>query len=241
MNSLKDFSVVIYSDRDKRDMIAIEGHPREQTQGLRYISFYLYREEFESIVNGKSSSANDIAHNFRAMGDHWTFYDLDFSREASGIMQVPYLTVNVPKFIQQLILTVAKRIWAMYHKAFDTNPSEAQYLDRVKLEFSQATRDRWVRLYGFGKGKVVLDIDPQVQERFDEHMKNDQFQKRIEYLKQIALNSTIAFFETGTVKISKDWDGYYWRALNPHGQQRMVGGLVNHSREPGKFDWSIHT
>ena len=244
MNTLKDFSITIYSDNDSynrvRDMISFDIKCNETDEpGLKSMWFFFSREEFESLVNGKSNSAIDGYHSLRAFGDLWTFYDMEWPRESKGVMKVPYFSIAFPQFIQELILKAAKRIWALYHQAFEMDP-EGRF-DRFRLDLPQAMRDRWVRLYGRGKGKVVLEVEPQVKERFDEHMTNEQFRQQIDYLKQVAQNMTIAFFETSKVVIQKDWDGYYFKEISPSGKVITVGGVVNHAREPGKFDWSTHT
>jgi hypothetical protein len=251
MNTIKSFKFSMWSDKRGYDMCCIEARNSslrssdlsvrdESETGLRYISFYMTREEFYSLVRGKSSSANDIGHNVRAYGDSWTFYDLDFPRATSGVMSVPFVRIDFPRFVQELLLTIATKAWSLYKQAF-ANGMEEYDMQRACIEFDQKTCDRFVRLYGSGKGKVVLNMSDETRENFNKDMENAQFRDRVEHLKRIALNSTRGFFDCASVRINGGDGDYYWVAGDPSGRTILNGGLILHSRDSANPEWSIHT
>lgn len=227
----------VYSD-GTREMCTVEAQMQEGSAGLRYISFYFTRQEFTDIVMGRSSSACDIGHNLRAFGDMWTFFDLDFPSKAEGVMQVPYVNLMVPKQAQLIMLKAAKRVWAGLKK----NPPENRYdAPRVSITLSQSWRDRMMRLYGVGKGKVQLDLRGVSELQLEKECQTESFKHAFERVKTIAQNSTRAYFQTATLYISKDREDYYWIARNPKGFTIMNGGIVNHSKDGDAPDWSCHT
>lgn len=237
MNSLKSMRMDIYADGD-REMCTIEARMPEGSPGLRYISFYMTRKEFTEIVMGRSNSATDIGHNLRAYGDVWTFYDLDFPSKAEGVMQVPYVNLQIPKQAQLILLKAAQRVWAGLKK----NPPVNRYsAPRISIELSLAWRNRMIRLYGVGKGEVQLDLRSITPLQLDKECQTESFKFAFERVQAIARNSTGAYFQSATLYLSKDReDDYYWTAINPKGMRIMHGSISNHGTSE-KPDWSIHT
>jgi hypothetical protein len=223
--------------------------PREseygRSLGLNYLSFYFTQKEFEDIFQQRTFSANDIGHNVRAAGEHWTFYDLEFSAKARGMLQVPFVVVEIPYIVQRILLRMVRRAWA---KCVPDG-------DRIEIVLPMVTRQRWLKTYGCGKGEAKLKFrewEDRVTTSAGEQVTKTQafmleceaaagekFKERVESLLTIARNQTIKRSETAHVEISKDWDGFYFQILRPDGKRTMNGGLINHGRD-GQHDWSIH-
>lgn len=232
MNTLKSMHIEVWSN-DGSQMLSFRGES-DSKPGLGYIWFVMFRREFESLVEGRISMAQDGNHKLDTMGACWTFLYMPVPSKSHGEMTVPYLRVEIPLFIQQLILRKAIHIW-------ESQKGIKGQTVKVIIELSQETRDRWVRKYGQGKGKVRWNIHKNLLARVEEHKSDEGFRNMLNRINQIALNRTEGWFDTAEVRLIKDLDGYWWSAINPKGQQVMNGTLVNHGARKGKFDWSLHT
>lgn len=282
MKNLMSLSFKVYSSIEGnsnttflRDMISIQAKVRdypenhvyymskdareeEESKGLYNISFYMTREEFTAIVEGRSESVTDITHNLRAVGELWTFYDLDFSTKNAGLMRVPFVNVSFPEFCQRVILKAARQIWKASKEHFEgfkaSYPKGLSYEQtdiiqaRHEIKLSQTRRDNWDRLYGCGKGNVEVIADEKTLDSIhndttESYEGERNFADMFGRLRTIALNNTNAFFQTAKLRIYKEYGGksYGWAAYRPNGNCTLNGGLVDYSREEGKHDWSIHT
>jgi hypothetical protein len=124
-------------------------------------------------------------------------------------------------------------------RAYGTDENRGE---KVTIEFSADYRARITRLYGQGKGVVDLKIEPETRARLDAIASEDKgFAQRLEQLERIARNTTRGFHERASLYIGKDWDGFFWSALDPRGRSVLVGGLINHAAKSGGHDWSLHT
>jgi hypothetical protein len=208
--------------------------PRKE--GLGYLSFFFTGQEFSEVCEQRRNSVNDIGHNLRACGEGWTFYDLDFTCEDRGVMQVPFVRLTVPYYVQKVLLRVVKSAW---EKCI---PDEK----RITIDLSLARRERWLKVYGQGHGSVKLDFggykSEEVQAYFDKCKieGGDSFARCAETVEAIARNTTFAADEVAKVHVRSDSDGFYWEAHTPKGQRTMNGGIINHGRD-GSHDWSVHT
>lgn len=224
MKDCKNFRIEAW-----KEFLALFADIADDDGGLRRISFYFLRKEFEAFVSGERDSFQDISHHLHTFGECCTFYDMEIPMDARGIMKVPYYRMNIPFFMRNLMLRIAKRIWA-------ADPDE-----RIEVRFSPERLARIERLYGIGKGQSKLDMQPETEAFFGECMeKGGNFKDMIDRLLVIAQNTTTSFYQTGRVELSKDWDGFLFQIITPKGNRSMHGGVINHGRD-GKVDWSIHT
>ena len=231
MNTLKSMRMEVWTDGETQ-MCSIRAES-DKKPGLSYIWFVMFRSELTNVVNGQASMLQYGYHKLDTMGERWTFFDLQMPSRSHGEMTIPYISIEVPRFVQQLLLRKATHIWEAQTGMKQT--------DKVHIELTQEMRDRWLRKYGQGKGKVRWDILSELQARVDEHKSDKQFVKCLDNINQIALNRTEGWFDVASVRIGSDRESYWWRAYAPSGKMVMNGGLLNHSREEGKFDWSLHT
>jgi len=239
MDNLKTFAFNVWTD-GKWDMCSIRASREEGAPGLRYIWFVLPRESLESLVSGKTSTAEDGYHKLVIYGDAWTFYDMEYPRDAAGVVQVPYYRAEIPRTFAKVLLRVARWVWRM-QRTHGTEETRRDG-DKVTLEFSDKHRARICRLYGQGKGGVEWRALPETRERIEALKREDVgFAERLRNIEQIAKNTTRGFHEAASVSISKDLDGFFWSALNPRGRAVLHGGLVNFAAKSGGHDWSIHT
>lgn len=230
MNTLKSMRIEVWTDGDTQ-MCAIRGES-DNKPGLSYIWFVMFRKEFTALVEGKVGMLQDGYHKLDSMGDRWTFFDMQMPSRSHGEMTIPFLSIEMPLFVQQLLLRKATHIWEAQKGMKQT--------DKVSIELTQEMRDRWMRKYGQGKGKVKWNIPEDLQARVDQHKSDKRFAECLDRINQIALNRTEGWFDTAEVRIGSDRESYWWSAFAPSGKMVMNGGLVNHSRDDG-FDWSIHT
>lgn len=225
MNKLTDFRFSAWVDGNRK-MCCIEANVPNSKLG--YISFYMTMEEFYNFTKNYFCSFNDLGHNLRTAGDFCTFYDLDFPSSDNGVMQVPYVNVNIPMFARKVLMKWAQKQW---------NSLET-HMERPQLNIDQKRLERWTRLHGRGTGSVVVEMYNDTTETFFKEKVEEpgsNLKDMVERLQTIARNSTRAFYQTAKVRLSKDWDGFYFVVPG------MNGGIVNHAREDSKADWSIHT
>jgi len=227
---LKSFRFEIWSD-GSHDMCAIRAEMPESA-GLTYLWFVMSREEFLGLTSGRMTAAVDCSHHVHALGDTWRFYDLDFPSADAGSFQVKYYNLTFPRFLQRMLVKVARKVWA-YKRATENS-------DKQLLEISPARMAKYVRLYGTGSGQVKLDATPETLAQVEKFSEDPKFVERLEYLKRIARNSTQTFWQTATLYLSADRhddSGLYWTAVRPEGRSIMNGGLVKHR----DGEWGVHT
>lgn len=209
--------------------------------GINFLSFYMAETEFNGLFTGKLGACNDIGHNLRASGEHWTFFDLEFPRETRGVAQVPYVVVNFPHYVQKILHRAVRLALCQC----DRDP-EPERENRVVIEIPWSVRERWMRRYGNSKGQVQIDVSPSASEFLREcatkaaDLNDTTFVRCMEHLDAIARNTTYKSDEVGVVKLSKDMDGFYFEIYTPKGRRTLNGGVINHGRD-GKVDWSLHT
>lgn len=227
MDTLKTFSLKFCHGK-RWDLYTIRWDSDEK-EGLDYTWLCLSPEEFEKATHG-SGIYQDGYHHAEVYGDTWMFYRLEIQRGA-GSVPVKYRNIDLPRHVLQDFAKLVQRKLP-YLKAED----------EILVEYTQKARARLVRLWGQGKGKASLDMNEETAARFDEHRKTggESFERCIEHLKQMAKNQTTSAFDTGVVRLWKDWDGYFWELRNMKGDCVLHGGLINHGKD-GAPDWSLHT
>lgn len=233
------------------EMLAIHAEMPKDQSGLRHLWFVLTRQQLSAIVDGRMSAVEDGYHKATVHGDNWFFYDMDgIPREKFGTMKVPFYNATLPLTFMKAVLRLCKKTWALLDKgrreAKEAGTNRYDLPDRINIPVSQAHRDRSSRLYGQGKGKVILDFGDWKSEETTAFWEKtlaeggDTFARCVSGILAIAANSTWGFHQKARLRISKDLDGFNWAAYRPNGAFIMNGGLVNHSREGGQ-DWSSHT
>jgi len=229
MNSITNLYFEVYSENEKEKKIHMCADLPKDSD-LYSISFFFTKEEFKKFASGSWSTFIDITYHCQSIGDMALFFSINVPRETYGTMNVPFYSLQFPVFARRIILRAAEKIWAK------------NSTDREKIVVDDERSARWVKQYGDGKGEVEVDIvSPETSQLYNEIKdKGGEFNDRMERLQTIAKNGTIAFFQTGKVRLMKDWDGFTFDIISPKGKSTMFGGLVNHGRD-GKFDWSIHT
>ena len=199
--------------------------------GIQYLSFFMTLDEFVGLMEGRISGCNDIGHNVRAFGDSFTFFDMEFSREQRGVLRVPFVTIQIPRYVRRILLRAVR---STLRKC---DPDG----DRLRVELPLPLRERWARQYGCGTGKVEVDVGGSGAFFSECSAKGGEtFSRSVEHLKQIALNGTARHTDLGKVHVSKDWDGFYFRIMSPSGRCTMNGGIINHGKG-GEQSWSLHT
>ena len=230
MKNLTDFAFSAWRDGDRAACCIHAKLPGSQ---LKYISFYMSKDEFGQFVSG-FCSINDIGHNLRSFSDTVTFYDLNFDTAVHGVAQVNYANINFPLFVRKILKRWADKQW----KSTETHQQ------RPVIKVSNEKLNRWVKNYGVCSGQVNLVVREESQEFFNQCNESESFKINIERLLTIGRGYTKRFYETVNLSLSKDWDGFYFSfgkvKFNNHVQSiGLNGGLVNHGKE--KPDWSIHT
>jgi len=239
MLAFKNMHLTVYKRDNGEGMVALEAREpavevKSSDDGIRYLSFYMRLQEFEDLMDGKASSLTDISHNVRRMGELYTFYDLEFGAPHTfGAMKAPYVNIMLPHYVTRILRRAVRM--TLRH----CEPGG----ERKSVEVSVLNRERWLRQYGQGTGKVEIDVaSPEGAAFFTECRTHggETFTRCIENLKAIARNTTYRHTDVGTVKLSKDWDGFYFRIITPRGSCSLNGGVINHGRD-GEHSWSTHT
>lgn len=224
----------VWSDKG-RGLVSVRGDTvASDKKGLSYVWFVMFEREFREIVTNRVVMMQDGYHKLDVMGDRWTFFDMQVPKRDIGEMTIPYVSIDMPEFVQQILLRQCERIWA-------AQKDIKGQTDKVVIDLPYERRVRWMRLYGQGKGQVRTIADSDTLARIEQHKSDSEFNRCLARINQIALNRTDGWFDTADVRIGKDLDGYWWSCVSPQGKLIMSGGLVNHSRDESKFDWSIHT
>jgi len=232
------------------DWLTIRGERPEGAPGLRHVWFVLTRKELEKLVAGETDTASDGYHKVAVYGDRWTFYDFELPTREAGTFECKYLAVDMPRTFMRAVQRLARKTWGLMKAARDADPRGERTYDRpscITLDMTPAHVERALRLYGQGHGEVVLDFgDYKAEETsafLDECKRNGgkTFNDSLDRVRTIARNSTWSVFQRAKVRVSKDWDGFYWEARTPGGRRIMNGGIVNHGARDGGHDWSVHT
>lgn len=235
-----------------QEMVAIRGQREEGVEGLRYIWFVLTSVEFQDLLTGKRTTAEDGYHQVVVHGDSWLFYDMEAlgGAKKSGNLSVPFYRANMPHTFMKAVLRLCKKTWKLLINGYyDCTISKGNKYDlphRIEIVVSKKHCERVERLYGQGLGNVVIDFGDWKPEEaikawtFNSLNGGESFNRCVERLICIARNQTWGFHQTAKLGVSKDGDGFYWVAYSPSGRRIMNGGLVNHSRDGGN-DWSTHT
>jgi hypothetical protein len=196
-----------------------------------YISLYLSDKEVAQFAgNNFDLILSDGFGKLRCSGDSHTFFKLEIpSHLEMGVMNISFVTVQIPLMVRKMIHRVCKRLWAKLPK--DSH--------RVRITFTAQQIERWMRKYGQGKG--MLDVqESNIRCHLSEVVANtehlESLSDRLQYVKRIALNSTCATYQVATLRLSCEKDCIDWAAYNPHGKFIMNGAIVE--REDC---WSIHT
>ena len=258
MLNLKDFRIEICTDGPGKEMCSFhaqlspekkvrqKGEWSDPVSGLGYISFYMTREELNDLVSGKIGAVQDIGHRLDVSGEVWTFYDFNGSASKNnGVLEVPYQRVEIPRLWAQVLCRALNRIWDVANANL---PDESYQRNTAVIEFPPEYCARILRVYGQGKGKIAFipgDHRPEVTiERMRESaLASQSMRDSLDRLRNIAANMTYSKLETGEIHISAEYggNGFYWTLRTSDGRRGMSGGLINHSRDDGGHDWSIHT
>jgi hypothetical protein len=216
---------------------------RNETPGLPMVSLHgpegpawLFIFELDELrqVCTRGGSVNDGIHNLRAAWESWFFYDLDTCPPASsGTMKVKYYTIPMPYRAAELLLAIVEDMIEAYDLSA---PTRWGTRDRLRVDLSEEYQE-WTATLGQGKGSVDVVADEETLTRLAIDMWRDPdstIDRCYDQILQIARNSTWSADDVAEVRISRDWDGYFWRAGGP------AGGLINHGSVHAP-DWSTHT
>jgi len=232
-----EFSI---DDKTNKLYIRADLERKDDEKGLRHISFFMYEDELKEFAKNQfDKTLNDIRHRMNICGDTITFYDFEFpSHRSSGTFEVPFLSLEIPRFVRKMILRIGRNIWSNLRKNYS---EENRYKTPTEFQFTEKQAEKLLSKYGQAKGSVDLQIQEEIAGRFEEDKKDPQFRNMFERLQCIARNSTDAVHQQSHLQIFRDSDSYYWQALTPKNKRIMNGGLIQHSRDKDKPDWSIHT
>lgn len=216
--------------------------------GKKSVWFVLYRNELEAILRGDRDCATDGYHKLQVYGDSWFFYDQELPSAETGEMKCPFWNLELPRTFMKAILRLARKTWGFMAQARAEPKNDRRYdrPENVTVHVSGEEYARVCRLYGQGKGiaRLVLDdtsADFLMSCAFDAADKGDRsLAQGFNRILQIAKNTTRGFHQTASVRLSKDYNGFFWNALTPSGKSTMHGGLINHGKE-GSHDWALHT
>lgn len=216
MNTFKSLRFEIKVDGDSQYFVI-----RGEFHDSGYVWFVLTGSELERWLNWRMESFKDGYHSMDCVGDICRFYDLEFPNTPSGTIQVKYHAVVIPYHVRKMMLRYARLVW-VHLKA------SKQYCHEVDVT---ARASKWVKLYGCGTGQVKLKMDVTCP---------PSAETQVDRLMSIARNTTSAYYQTATLDLSKDGNGFYFQVRTPRGRCSMVGGLINHGTQENP-DWSIHT
>ena len=253
MKTFKSFSISAYKTEDSRgkctrSMVVLNargplvGDPdtsKSSTEtGLQYLSFFMTIYEFNDLMDGRVSSLTDCSHNVRSIGSNFMFYDMEYARDARGVLQIPYACIDIPSQVCKILKRAVRML-------LRNCPDESASRDRPEFHISMENRERWSRQYGIGKGKVEVVAEPETIAYVEKcKAEGDKtFLHSLETVTRIARNTTSKHTESGKLHMSKysRHDGEInWCAYTPQGVFRMNGGIIDHGKD-GNHDWSVHT
>lgn len=246
----------------KKPELCREGYGGYQHyDGLSSIWFVFHATELKQFATSNYSEFQDGVHRLDSTGDLCVFYDAlayndNLTRNKFGVAQVAYYAATIPMFVRKLIEQYGLRIWKRQEEEIRNTPEDERWKvlgQKHEISFSAETCARMTRLYGQGKGRVELDFashnESKCRNALEQELSNSQFKDKLDAVRRIALNSTRGFHQTAQVRISIDSEdrqtgrvyGYYWVARNPQGNSIMNGAILDHSKNLGKTDWSVHT
>jgi hypothetical protein len=248
-----------------------DGHPLRGRTGCGSggIEFFFHRPDFERFTSCGRDSFTDCYVRLEVCGSEAMFsdgreiHDCSRATRERQIAEVPFFVADIPQFVRTWMGKVARRVWdnpTWKRESIEGQPGHyAATSVRPVVMIPDAARARFARLYGQGKGRVLVDMDAETQKRL-EHVvsiatirQDATFGESLARVKQIALNSTRGHHQTARVYLRKDFDGFYWVAYTPRGKAIMNGGIVYHGPhdaygsaglsicvEPTS-GWSVHT
>lgn len=140
--------------------------------------------------------------------------------QSAGKAQMRFYVMQIP---DEALRYIAARLAAV--RSYDVTVEE---------------RERWDRLFGQGKGKVVTWIDPRIEARFQRDVTAPSLQRCLEHWTRVASNTTYRYDQNATLRITRDGEGYFVEVITPQSTRSMHGGWVNHGSEDAP-SWSSHT
>ena len=237
----------------QRSVMALHVDREKEALGLRHVWFIMDDKELRRLTNGEYCSLEDGYHMLRNYGDFCTFFDLEIPRDECGIMQIPYLRMNLPKVFWKYLERLSRAIWRGLRKTDQENKNDRYYYSgrRIEIEIPLETLSRFQARYGRGLGQIdrqyserlLLELGTRPEKLVQD---NPNYNRRslhdcVRQVEQIARNATGSVYKTARCSITNDWDGYYFKVPG------LVGGICNHARDandrpdPNGNDWSIHT
>lgn len=183
--------------------------------------FVFFKEEFEHFGD-RRAAFNDIGYWLSLAGD-----TVHLLYASPPTCHDTYLTLPVE--VRQQMVVRAHGLLA-----------QAESLGKESVEYAYIDELRdWCKVYGRGKARIEWDdatkafYQEQVLQPAD---KDARLPKMLRHCVSIARNATRKRTECAQLRISKDWDGFYFLIRDSQGQQVLNGGIVNHGKH-----WSIHT
>ncbi|OHD23789.1 MAG: hypothetical protein A2Y38_17000 [Spirochaetes bacterium GWB1_59_5] len=207
-------------------------------------SFVMTQHEFELAVRC-GGEFSDGYHKLSVMTDTWSFYNVECPPENIGVVRNHFWRATFPTF--------AARALARHLRQVARGMRKDQSID-IKIPI--ATRARWLKLYGQGKGSVEIlpgseetlaqlqaDIEADNAAHAGERRQSSSLADQFAHLQRIALNRTFWYRDRAKLKLYRERDGGYygWAAYDPCGNFIMNGAVVDHSKGEGKPNWSTHT
>lgn len=212
----------------------------------------MYEKDIIEFATGKINDFADGYHRLSAMGDTVIFYDFDIGqvRADTGKMEVPFFRANFPVQARKALLRYANKVWRVIEEMHKVD--KYFMYDRIEMPIEPKTVDRWLRLYGQGKGTVKVQSSDDCLKRLQKDIneskdsKERNFNSSWQHVLNIAKNTTYTVFQEAIVYLGTDGDGYYWSAETPvnkntHKRYRIMNGGILPHKYNGEIDWSIHT
>ena len=183
--------------------------------------FVFFKDEFEHFGD-RRIAFNDLGYWMSLGGDtvHLLYASPPTCRDTY---------VTLPVEIRQQMVVRAHGLLAQA-ESLGKESAECAYTDEL--------RD-WCKVCGRGKARIEWDDTTKnfYQEQIQQPAEKDaRLPKMLRHCVAIARNTTRKRTEHAQVRVSKDWDGFYFLVRDSQGHQIINGGIINHGGR-----WSIHT
>ena len=139
MNLLNNLRLEFWKSRSS-NMVTIRADCPSDSK-ISYICFVMMEAEFTAFATKSMMECRDGYHHLKSEGDIVTFYNWEYdTRENYGVLQVPYIKVEIPMFVRRLWLKIAKARWT----------AAKSDEEKSHLEISPERVKGWLRRYGCG-------------------------------------------------------------------------------------------
>lgn len=191
---------------------------------FREHSFLATPDQMQALADRRMVTLEDCSNRITLEGDSLVFWNApDFGRSGHGEATIRWERVYFPR-----------RAWRVVARYLRRKLSEKPR-DWQRVIIPDDAIGRLCRRYGQGKGRVRLDASLETLARV-KACKGTGLAKQVAYLVQGERNRTESVYQKPRrVKLWADLDGFDFEAFG------FYGGIVDHGRRTGSYDWSIHT